>query len=117
MEQQGQSSTYRVALETAMDEMDRLLQEAARLRDRMEQIGTAVDALKTMIGSVETAPADYQRICFELTEPAAEPTNTETYAPQPRMEVVSMPVAHHAKGKDIDPIQARIDAILGLAVA
>jgi hypothetical protein len=117
MDQQGQSGTYRVALETAMDEMDHLLQEAARLRDRMEQIGTAVDALKTMIGSVEAAPAENQRTRFELTEAAAEPTNAETYAPQPRMEVVPMPVAYHAKGKDIDPIQARIDAILGMAVA
>jgi hypothetical protein len=116
MNQQG-AGAYRAALETAMDEMDHLLQEAARLRDRMEQVGTAVDALKTMVGSVEMAPVINQRPTLELMEPVAERTYEETYAPHPSVDVLPLQVALHGKKAAVDPIQARIDAILGLAVA
>lgn len=116
MNQQG-AGAYRAALETAMDEMDHLLQEAARLRDRMEQVGTAVDALKTMVGSVEMASAVNQRPTLELMEPVAETVYEETYTPQSSVEFLPLPVAHHGKKVAVDPIQARIDAILGLAVA
>jgi len=53
MNDQSFDVSYRVALNAANTEMDKLLEEAKRLRNRMEQIDEAVSALKLVLEPAE----------------------------------------------------------------
>lgn len=55
MNQQAYAGTYRAAMEAAMGELDTLFEEAKRLRNRMEQIDSAIGALKVLVGTVTEA--------------------------------------------------------------
>ena len=46
MSNQSYTSTYRAAIESAKLEMDGLFEDAKRLRNRMEQVDAAINALK-----------------------------------------------------------------------
>jgi hypothetical protein len=50
MNHQEYAGTYRAAMEAATGELDNLFEEAKRLRNRMEQIDSAIGALKVLIG-------------------------------------------------------------------
>jgi hypothetical protein len=59
MNNQSYTSTYRAAMEAAKVEMDILLEDARRLRNRMEQIDSVMVALKPLAGvSSEGAEAN-----------------------------------------------------------
>jgi|GEM_PF-4599488 len=51
MNHQSYSDSYRTAMEAATAELDRLFEEAKRLRNRMEQIDSAINALKPLVAS------------------------------------------------------------------
>lgn len=51
MNHQAYANTYRAAMETATVELDGLFEEAKRLRNRMEQIDSAINALKPLMAS------------------------------------------------------------------
>jgi len=51
MNHQAYAGTYRAAMEAATVELDGLFEEAKRLRNRMEQIDSAINALKPLMGS------------------------------------------------------------------
>ncbi len=51
MNHQAYAGTYRAAMETATGELDNLFEEAKRLRNRMEQIDSAITALKVLVGT------------------------------------------------------------------
>lgn len=51
MSHQAYSDSYRLAMEAATGELDRLFEEAKRLRNRMEQIDSAINALKPLVAS------------------------------------------------------------------
>jgi len=48
---QAYADTYRAAMEAATGELDSLFEEAKRLRNRMEQIDSAISALKVLVGT------------------------------------------------------------------
>jgi hypothetical protein len=48
---QAYADTYRAAMEAATGELDGLFEEAKRLRNRMEQIDSAISALKVLVGT------------------------------------------------------------------
>jgi hypothetical protein len=50
MSNQSYTSTYRTAMEAAKVELDVLFEDAKRLRNRMEQIDTVINALKPLAG-------------------------------------------------------------------
>lgn len=50
MNHQAYVGTYRAAMEAATGELDGLFEEAKRLRNRMEQIDSAISALKVLVG-------------------------------------------------------------------
>jgi len=93
MNQQGNAGAYRAAIEAAMDELDVIRQELERLRNRQYQFERVAEVLKPLIGSgeqmVEEGPA-------EIALPQLVPQKMSESA---------------------DPVQRRIDSILGLAVA
>jgi hypothetical protein len=51
MNHQAYVGTYRAAMEAATGELDGLFEEAKRLRNRMEQIDSAISALKILVGN------------------------------------------------------------------
>ncbi len=53
MSQQSYTGTYRAAMEAATIELDTLFEEAKRLRNRMEQIDSAINALKPLVSGAE----------------------------------------------------------------
>ena len=58
MNHQAYVGTYRAAMEAATVELDSLFEEARRLRNRMEEIDSAINALKPLMGfSAEEQPA------------------------------------------------------------
>ena len=52
MNHQANAVSYRAAMEAATEELDGLFEEAKRLRNRMEQIDSAINALKPLLGPV-----------------------------------------------------------------
>jgi hypothetical protein len=50
MNHQTYAETYRAAMDAATGELDGLFEEAKRLRNRMEQIDSAIIALKVLVG-------------------------------------------------------------------
>lgn len=116
MNEQGNAGAYRAAVDAAMDELDLILQESACLRSREDQLGTAMEALKFLMGSGEQTVEEYRHPVFELIEMAAEPVHLAELTPQ--MVEIAIPHLAPRKGSEsTDPIQRRIDSILGLAVA
>jgi hypothetical protein len=51
MNHQANAVSYRAAMEAATEELDSLFEEAKRLRNRMEQIDSAITALKPLLAS------------------------------------------------------------------
>ncbi len=51
MNHQAYVATYRAAMDAATGELDGLFEEAKRLRNRMEQIDSAISALKFLVGN------------------------------------------------------------------
>ena len=57
MSNQSYTNTYRTAMEAAKVELDVLFEDAKRLRNRMEQVDSAINALKPLVGSSEGSEA------------------------------------------------------------
>ena len=57
MNHQAYVATYRAAMDAATGELDGLFEEAKRLRNRMEQIDSAISALKFLVGNDEASSA------------------------------------------------------------
>ena len=90
MTHQAYAGTYRAALEAATGELANLFEEAKRLRGRMEQIDSAITALKPLLAPVVEG------------QPASQPVSTG-YA--------------QAMSSDATPMKQQIDAALGLVFA
>lgn len=91
MSHQAYAGTYRAAMEAATGELDNLFEEARRLRSRMEQIDSAITALKPLLAS----GMDLQ--------PTAQAMSAGSFA--------------HDMNADATPMKQQIDAALGLVFA
>ena len=91
MNHQAYAGTYRAAMEAATVELDSLFEEAKRLRNRMEQIDSAINALKPLMAS----GVDEQ--------PVSETMSAGSYASE---------VSNNGT-----PMKQQIDAALGLVFA
>ena len=97
---------YRSAMNQAMDQLGLINEEGMSVRNRMEQLQLVLEALKPFL------TADDHRPISKSLESPAEPV--------PAPQVVEIPVPNAAPPKMIeatDPIQRRINSVLGLAVA
>ncbi len=116
MNQQDQAGVYRAAVDAAMDELDLICQESERLRNRMYQLDTVVEVLKPLIGSGEQTLVEDRRPVSESIETGAEPVNADESTLQ-LAEIALPQLVPQKKSESQDPIQRRIDSILGLAFA
>jgi len=116
MNEQGHAGAYRAAIDAAMDELDLVSRESERLKNRMYQLDSVVEVLKPMIGLGEKTVVEDRRLVSESIETAAEPVYAEVLTPQPD-EIALPQFVPQTKGESADPIQRRIDSILGLAIA
>jgi hypothetical protein len=92
-------SAYRSAINEAMDQLGVIKEEGMSVRNRMEQLQLVLEALKPFLGVAE----DRRPISRSIESPV-EPV------PAPQVVEISVP-------KATDPIQRRINSVLGLAVA
>jgi hypothetical protein len=116
MNEQDHAGPYRAAIDAAMDELDFIRHESERLRNQVYQLDTVVEVLKPLIGSVEQTVLEDRRPVSESIEMAAEPVLADEPTLQPA-EIELPQLVPQKKSQSRDPIQRRIDSILGLAVA
>lgn len=57
MNEQSHAVTYQAAMDTATSELSGLFEEAKRLRNRIEQIDAAINALKPLLSGPESGRA------------------------------------------------------------
>ncbi len=98
---------YRSGMNQAMDQLGLINEEGVRVRNRMEQLDLVLEALKPFLGAAE----DRRPISKSIESPAE---------PIPALQMVETPVPNAVPPKMIesaDPIQRRINSMLGLAVA
>jgi hypothetical protein len=108
--------TYCAAMNAAMDELNLIRQVSDRLRNRLYQLDTVVEALKPLIVLGEQTVVEDRRPEPESIETAAEPVRADRLTPQ--MVGIAIPQVEPQKMNDsADPIQRRINSVLGLAVA
>ena len=115
MNKQGNAGAYRVAIDAAMNELNLISRETERLRNRMYQLDSVVEVLKSLIGSGEQTLVEDRRPASESIETAAEPVQAEVSTFQPVEIALTQPVPQ--KSGSADPVQRRINSILGLALA
>jgi hypothetical protein len=107
---------YCAAMNSAMDELDLIRQESDRLRNRLYQIDTVVEALKPLIVLDERTVVEDRHPVSESIETAAEPVHADRLTQQ--MVGIAIPqVVPQKMIESADPIQRRINSVLGLAVA
>jgi len=106
MSQQGHDGAYRAAIEAAMDELDFICQESERLRNRQYQFEKVVEVLKPLIGSGEQT----------VVETASKPMLADEWTPQ-ATEIALPQLISQKQSESSDPVQRRIDSVLGLALA
>ena len=116
MNQQGNAGAYRAAIEAAMDELDLISRESERLRNRQRQLDTLVRVLAPLSGSGEQTVAEDRRPVSDLVEIAPDPVYAHESILQPA-EIALPQFVSQQKSESADPIQRRIDSILGLAFA
>ena len=115
MNQQDNAGAYRAAIEAAMDELDFICQESERLRNRQYQFESVVEVLKPLIGSGEQRWED-RLLVSDSIETAAEPAQADGSTLQ-TAEIALPQLVPQKMSESADPVQRRIDSILGLAVA
>jgi hypothetical protein len=122
---QAYRANYREAFQCANEQLGDILHQYHQLQLRKDQLQNALSALEPFLQSNRAASSEYA--------PEAEPIQAEpVYAPEPEptpepvMHAVKLPVAPEpavapsyapVSEANVDPIQARINRALGLAVA
>ena len=116
MNQQGDGGAYRAAIEAAMDELDLISRESERLRNRQHQLDALVKVLEPLSGAGERTVVEDRRYASDSIDAALEPVHADESILQPT-EIALPQFFSQKKSESADPIQRRIDSILGLAVA
>ena len=115
MSERGHAGAYCAAMNAAMDELDLIGQESQRLRNRLYQLDTVVESLKPLMALDERTAVEDRRPVSESIETAAEPVPADL---TPQMVGIAIPqVVPQKLIESTDPIQRRINSVLGLAVA
>jgi hypothetical protein len=117
MYERGHENSYRVAFRTANADLTEVFREMDQLRVRKERIDKLIESLKPLLGgqpverqvmSSSFAPAPSQESSQRSAEPAPAAAQAAEPAPAPEYQEEEV---------QADPIQSRINSILGLAVA
>lgn len=116
MNQQDYAGAYRAAMNVARNELDLSCQESMRLTNRHHRLGTAIGMLKPLIDFSKQAIVEDRRPAFQAVDTADEPVRTDDL----NLQKAGIAISHFVPQKMIesaDPIQRRIDLMLGRAVA
>ena len=116
MNQQEHAGPYRAAIEAAMDELDHICQGLERLKNRQYQFEKVVEVLKPLIGSGEQTVAKDRRPISDSIEAAPEAMYAHESTLEPA-ETELPQLVPQKMSESADPVQRRIDSILGLAFA
>ncbi len=114
MKEQGLA--YCAAMKVALDDLNRICRESESLKNRLHQLDAVLEALKPMMALGE-------RTAIEAPHPAAKAIGTTAepvHADQSTVQMVGTALPQVVPMNLIepaDPIQRRINSVLGLAVA
>jgi hypothetical protein len=111
------SDAYRDAADAAMSELDLILQESAQLRNRMDQLQAAVVGLKPLMDADAEALLSQRRPISESMGLVAESAHEDQFNLSQHVGVAIPQLVPQRPLESTDPIQRRIDSMLGLAVA
>jgi hypothetical protein len=115
MYERGQDNAYRAAYHTASAELNEVFREVEQLRIRKERVEKVLEALQPLLEFPMQAFERELTPAYAASEPVqriADPSPNPDQAIEP-----AYPRARHDASAPADPIQKRIDSILGLAVA
>lgn len=108
---QSGSEKYCAAFETALEELEQIYSEFQRMRIRKERIEGVVEALKPLVDS-----ADY--VVAQPNQPGQSSTQSSSPVIEPEVTPHQSPAQPLTSANlSSDPLQRRIDSVLGLAVA
>jgi hypothetical protein len=114
MQRKGQGS-FHAAFDAALAELDQIRNEFTQMRVRKERVEGVLQALTPLVGSAEFhAPRDLPfslQSGSPMIEPEPTPAPNQVSAQSARLE------STRSANVSPDPIQKRIDSILGLATA
>ena len=115
MNERGHENSYRAAFHAASTELNEIFREMDQLRIRRDAVEKLTEALKPLIGSSLSFDMDMPSalIASEPVQRVAEPVP----APVQAVAEAASSVRYEAAAPVADPIQSRINNILGLAVA
>jgi hypothetical protein len=117
MNEQVHTDAYHAAVDAAMNELDLILQEYSGLSNRMEQLQAAVEGLKPMMDLDEGTVPAHLHLLSDPMETAAEPLHADQLNLSQPVGVGIPQLVPRKSRESADPIQRRIDSMLGLAVA
>lgn len=114
MLERGHDNSYRAAFLTASAELNEVFREVEQLRIRKDRVEKVMEALKPLL---ESNARDYERDLVAVPF-APEPAQAAVEYEAPSQPAAAAPVAPRNEAPvSADPIQRRINSILGLAVA
>jgi hypothetical protein len=108
---QSGNEKYCAAFETALAELEQIYSEFQRMRIRKERIEGVLEALRPLVDSADHIVAQVNQpsqVSSPSSSPVIEPEATPHQSP-------AQPLA--SANVSSDPLQRRIDSVLGLAVA
>jgi len=115
MNHQGDDA-YRFAMNAAMDKLGTIDEESKRLSNRVHQLDSLLEALKPFMTSREQTAAEDRQPMYRSIDRAAESVHANELTPQ--MIGLAIPqVVPQQMIESTDPIQRRINSVLGLAIA
>jgi hypothetical protein len=116
MKQLGQDEAYRSAMNAAVEKLGVINEEGIRVSNRMHQLDSLLEALLPFIRSGEQTPVEDHLQIYKPIESAPEPVHANGLGPQ--MVGSAIPdIVPQRLLESADPIQRRINSVLGLAVA
>ena len=116
MNQPSHDDAYLSAMNAAIGNLGLINEEAKRVSNRMDQLDSVLEALKPFMCTSEQAAVEDRHLGCESIEATAEPLHPIELAPQ-MVAIAIPPVVPQKMIESADPIQRRINSVLGLAVA
>lgn len=114
MSHQDHDLAYRSAMSAALGELGSINEEIISVSKRMHQLDSALEALKPFLRSRQETATEDNRPTSESISVVAEPVHADQLIPHGNAipEVMPQKIIESS-----DPIQRRINSVLGLAVA
>jgi hypothetical protein len=118
MNERGHENSYRAAYHAASAELNEIFREMDQLRIRKDAVDKLTEALKPLLGSSRSFDMDMDMAPAPMI---SEPVQQRIAEPVPAVDHAVADAVSSVRYETVptaaDPIQSRINSILGLAVA